>query len=56
MDILVENSCQYSFWRKNLKKTKDVKYRKMLVVEKIEEYFKGKSFIAESIRQFDIEI
>ena len=41
-----------------LEKTKGVKYRKMLVIvdEKIEEYLKGKSFIAESIRQFGIEI
>ena len=41
-----------------LEKTKGVKYRKMFVIvdEKIEEYLKGKSFIAESIRQFGIEI
>lgn len=41
-----------------LEKIKGVKYRKMIIVvdEKIEEYLKGKSFIAESIRQFGIEI
>lgn len=41
-----------------LEKTKGVKYRKMIIIvdEKIEEYLKGKSFIAESIRQFGIEI
>lgn len=41
-----------------LEKTKGVKYRKLLVIvdDKIEEYLKGKSFIAESIRQFGIEI
>lgn len=41
-----------------LEKTKGIKYRKMLVIvdDKIEEYLKGKSFIAESIRQFGIEI
>lgn len=41
-----------------LEQTKGTKYRKMLVVvdDKIEEYLKGKSFIAESIRQFGIEI
>lgn len=40
-----------------LEKTKGIKYRKMLVIvdDKIEEYLKGKSFIAESIRQFGIE-
>lgn len=41
-----------------LEKIKGVKYRKMIVIvdDTIEEYLKGKSFIAESIRQFDIEI
>ena len=41
-----------------LENTKGVKYRKMIIIvdEKIEEYLKGKSFIAESIRQFGIEI
>ena len=41
-----------------LEKTKGVKYRKMIIIvdEKIEEYLKGKSFMAESIRQFGIEI
>lgn len=41
-----------------LEKIKGVKYRKMLVIvdDTIEEYLKGKSFIAESIRQFGIEI
>lgn len=41
-----------------LEKTKGIKYRKMLVIvdDKIEEYLKGKSYIAESIRQFGIEI
>lgn len=41
-----------------LEKAKGIKYRKMLVIvdDKIEEYLKGKSFIAESIRQFGIEI
>lgn len=41
-----------------LEKIKGVKYRKLLVIvdDKIEEYLKRKSFIAESIRQFDIEI
>ena len=41
-----------------LEQTKGVKYRQLLVIvdDKIEEYLKGKSFIAESIRQFDIEI
>ena len=41
-----------------LEKTKGIKYRKMLVIvdDKMEEYLKGKSFIAESIRQFGIEI
>lgn len=41
-----------------LEKVKGIKYRKMLVIvdDKIEEYLKGKSFIAESIRQFGIEI
>ena len=39
-----------------LEKTKGIKYRKMIIIvdEKIEQYLKGKSFIAESIRQFDI--
>lgn len=41
-----------------LERIKGAKYRKMLVIvdDKIEEYLKGKSFIAESIRQFGIEI
>lgn len=41
-----------------LEKTKGVNYRKMIVIvdDTIEEYLKGKSFIAESIRQFGIEI
>lgn len=41
-----------------LEKIKGVKYRKILVIvdDTIEEYLKGKSFIAESIRQFGIEI
>lgn len=41
-----------------LEKIKGVKYRKMIVIvdDIIEEYLKGKSFIAESIRQFGIEI
>lgn len=41
-----------------LEQIKGVKYRKVLVIvdDKIEAYLKGKSFIAESIRQFDIEI
>lgn len=41
-----------------LEKIKGVKYRKMIVIVDniIEEYLKGKSFIAESIRQFGIEI
>ena len=41
-----------------LEKAKGIKYRKILVIvdDKIEEYLKGKSFIAESIRQFGIEI
>ena len=41
-----------------LEKVKGIKYRKMLVIvyDKIEEYLKGKSFIAESIRKFGIEI
>lgn len=41
-----------------LEKTKGIKYRKMIIIvdEKIEQYLKGKSFIAESIRQFGIEI
>lgn len=41
-----------------LEKTRGVKYRKILVVvdDKIEKYLKGKSFIAESIRQFGVEV
>ena len=41
-----------------LEKAKGVKYRKLLIIvdDKIEEYLKEKSFIAESIRQFGIEI
>lgn len=41
-----------------LEKSKSVIYRKIIVVadDKGEKYLKGKSFIAESIRQFGIEI
>lgn len=41
-----------------LEKSKELKYRKVLVVidDKIEQYLSGKSFIAESIRQFGIEV
>lgn len=41
-----------------LEKSKGVKYRKVLVIidDRIEKYLRGKSFIAESIRQFDIEV
>lgn len=41
-----------------LEKIKGVKYRKIIVIvdDKIAEYLKGKSFIAESIKQFGIEI
>ena len=41
-----------------LDKVKGVTYRKIIVVadEKVESYLKGKSFVAESIRQFGIEI
>lgn len=41
-----------------LEKSKNVTYRKVIVVAdaKVEKYLNGKSFIAESIRQFGIEI
>lgn len=41
-----------------LEKSKSVTYRKVIVVadDKVEKYLNGKSFIAESIRQFGIEI
>ena len=41
-----------------LEKSKGAMYRKVIVVadDKVEKYLKGKSFIAESIRQFEIEI
>ncbi len=41
-----------------LEKSKGVEYRKVIVVadDKVEKYLNGKSFIAESIRQFGIEI
>ena len=41
-----------------LDKSKDVSYRKIITVvdDTVEKYLKGKSFIAESIRQFGIEI
>lgn len=41
-----------------LEKSKGVQFRKIIVVadERVEKYLKGKSFIAESIRQFDVEI
>lgn len=41
-----------------LEKSKKATYRKVIVVadDKVEKYLNGKSFIAESIRQFGIEI
>ena len=41
-----------------LEKTTGVSYRKIIVVadDKVEKYLHGKSFIAESIRQFGIEV
>ncbi|MGF0018848.1 hypothetical protein [Sporofaciens sp. SGI.106] len=41
-----------------LEKSKGVQFRKIIVVadERVEKYLKGESFIAESIRQFDVEI
>ena len=41
-----------------LDKSKDVSYRKIITIvdDTVEKYLKGKSFIAESIRQFGIEI
>lgn len=41
-----------------LEKSKGIEYRKVIVVvdDKVEKYLNGKSFIAESIRQFGIEI
>ncbi len=41
-----------------LEKSKSAEYRKVIVVadDKVEKYLNGKSFIAESIRQFGIEI
>lgn len=41
-----------------LEKSKSTTYRKVIVVadDKVEKYLNGKSFIAESIRQFGIEI
>lgn len=41
-----------------LEKIKGIKYRKIIVVvdDKVKEYLSGKSYIAESVRQFDIEI
>ena len=41
-----------------LDKSKDVSYRKIITVvdDAVEKYLRGKSFIAESIRQFGIEI
>lgn len=41
-----------------LDKIKGIEYRKVIVVadEKVESYLRGKSFVAESIRQFGIEI
>jgi hypothetical protein len=41
-----------------LEKSKNTTYRKVIVVadDKVEKYLNGKSFIAESIRQFGIEI
>lgn len=41
-----------------LERSKGVKYRKVIVIadDKVEKYLKGKSFIAESIRQFGVGI
>ena len=41
-----------------LDKSKDMSYRKIITIvdDTVEKYLKGKSFIAESIRQFGIEI
>lgn len=41
-----------------LEKSKNTTYRKIIVVadDKVEKYLNGKSFIAESIRQFGVEI
>ena len=41
-----------------LEKTTGFRYRKIIVVadEKVEKYLHGKSFVAESIRQFGIEV
>ena len=41
-----------------LEKSKGVEYRKVIVIvdDKVEKYLNGKSFIAESIRQFGVEI
>ena len=41
-----------------LEKSQNTTYRKVIVVadDKVEKYLNGKSFIAESIRQFEIEI
>lgn len=41
-----------------LEKSESVTYRKVIVVvdDKVEKFLNGKSFIAESIRQFGIEI
>lgn len=41
-----------------LEKSKSATYRKIIVVadDKVEKYLNGNSFIAESIRQFGIEI
>ena len=41
-----------------LEKSKGITYRKVIVVadDKVEKYLNGKSFIAESIRQFGIQI
>ena len=41
-----------------LEKSKGTSYRKVIAVadDKVEKYLKGKSFIAESVRQFGVEI
>ncbi len=41
-----------------LEKTTGIQYRKIIVVadDKVEKYLRGKSVIAESIRQFEIEV
>lgn len=41
-----------------LEKSKGIEYRKVIVIvdDKVEKYLNGKSFIAESIRQFGVEI